>query len=95
VIFATIAAESAHYPVQVLCRTLVLLHASFTGGRGYYGSPRIHDGFTDWGERISRKRITRLKQEEGLVARVVKRYRVTTDSDSKTRFRFSYPVSVM
>lgn len=24
-------------------RLKVLLHASFTGGRGYYGSPRIHD----------------------------------------------------
>lgn len=106
-IFATIDAERAHYPVHTLCRTLgvspsgfyasrtrpesrraqedrrlkVLLHASFTGGRGYYGSPRIHDDFIEWGERVSRKRIIRLKQEEGLIARVVKRYKVTTDSD--------------
>lgn len=106
-IFATIAAERAHYPVQVLCRTLgvspsgfyasrtrpesrraqedrrlkVLLHASFMGGRGYYGSPRIHDDFREWGEHVSRKRIIRLKQEEGLFARVRKRYRITTDSD--------------
>jgi transposase InsO family protein len=107
VIFATIAAERAHYPVQVLCRTLgvspsgfyasrtrpeskraqedrrlkVLVHASFAGGRGYYGSPRIHDDFIAWGEHVSRKRIIRLKQEAGLIARVVKRYKVTTDSD--------------
>jgi transposase InsO family protein len=107
VIFATIAAERAHYPVQVLCRTLgvspsgfyasrtrpesrrrqedrrlkVLLHASFTGGRGFYGSPRIHDDFKEWGEHVSRKRIIRLKREERLVARVRKRYKVTTDSD--------------
>jgi len=107
VIFATIDAERAHYPVHTLCRTLgvspsgfyasrtrpesrrahedrrlnVLRHASCTGGREYYGSPRIHDDFIEWGERVSRKRIIRLKQEEGLIARVVKRYKVTTDSD--------------
>jgi len=62
-------------------RLKVLLHASFTGGRGYYGSPRIHDDFVEWGEHVSRKRIIRLKQEEGLMARVRKRYKVTTDSD--------------
>src|SRR5699024_7589873 len=62
-------------------RLKVLLHASFTGGRGYYGTPRIHDDFVAWGEHVSRKRIVRLKQEEGLNARVRKRYRVTTDSD--------------
>lgn len=50
-------------------RLKVLLHASFTGGRGYYGSPRIHDDFIEWGEHVSRKRIIRLKQEEGLYAR--------------------------
>ena len=62
-------------------RLKVLLHASYTGGRGYYGSPRIHDDFREWGEHVSRKRIIRLKQEEGLIARVRKRYKVTTDSD--------------
>ena len=56
-------------------RLKVLLHASFMGGRGYYGSPRIHDDFIEWGEHVSRKRIIRLKQEEGLQARVRKRYK--------------------
>lgn len=62
-------------------RLKVLMHASFTGGRGYYGSPRIHDDFIEWGEHVSRKRIIRLMQEDSLKARVRKRYRVTTDSD--------------
>jgi putative transposase len=62
-------------------RLKVLLHASFTGGRGYNGSPRVHDDFIEWGEHVSRKRIIRLKQEEGLHAGVRKRYKVTTDSD--------------
>ena len=62
-------------------RLTVLLHASYTGGRGYYGSPRIHDDFIEWGEHVSRKRIIRLKQAEGLQARMRKRYKVTTDSN--------------
>ena len=62
-------------------RLTVLVHASFTGGRGYYGSPRVQDDFVEWGEHVSRKRIIRLMQEGGLKARVRKRYKVTTDSD--------------
>jgi transposase InsO family protein len=62
-------------------RLKVLMRTSFKAGRGYYGSPRIHDDFKEWGEHVSRKRIIRLKQEEGLKARVRKRYKVTTDSD--------------
>jgi putative transposase len=62
-------------------RLKVLMHASFTGGRQYYGSPRIQDDFIEWGERVSRKRIIRLMQEDGLKARIRKRYKVTTDSD--------------
>jgi putative transposase len=62
-------------------RLKVLLHASFSAGRGYYGSPRIHDDVIAWGEHVSRKRIIRLKQEEGLQARVRQRYNATTDSD--------------
>jgi transposase InsO family protein len=41
----------------------------------------MHDDFIDWGEHVSRKRIIRLKQEEGRQARVRTRYKVTTDSD--------------
>ena len=62
-------------------RLAVLVQTSYTGGRGYYGSPRIHDDFIEWGEPVSRKRIIRLMQAEGLTARVRKRYKGTTDSD--------------
>jgi transposase InsO family protein len=62
-------------------RLKVLIHTSFKEGRGYYGSPRVHDDLTECKERVSRKRIIRLMQEEGLKARVRKRYKVTTDSD--------------
>lgn len=62
-------------------RLKVLVQASFKEGRGYYGSPRIQDDLVEWGERVSRKRTIRLMQEDGLRARVRKRYKVTTDSD--------------
>ena len=62
-------------------RLKVLVQTSFTGGRGYYGSPRIYDDFVEWHEPVSRKRIIRLMQEEGLKARVRKRYKGTTMSD--------------
>ena len=54
------------------------MHASFTGGRGYYGSPHVHDDLSAWHERVSRKRLIRLMQEDGLRARVRKRYKGTT-----------------
>ena len=62
-------------------RLKVLVHTSFSGGRGYYGSPRIYDDLVEWQESVSRKRIIRLMQEEGLKARVRKRYKGTTMSD--------------
>jgi putative transposase len=61
-------------------RLKVLVHASFTGGRGAYGSPRIYDDFVEWQEPVSRKRIIRLMQEDGLKARVRKRFKGTTMS---------------
>jgi hypothetical protein len=34
-------------------RLKVLVHTSFAGGRGYYGSPRIYDDFVEWQERLA------------------------------------------
>jgi putative transposase len=62
-------------------RLSILIQASFTGARGYYGSPRVHDDLLEAKERVSRKRIIRLMQADGLKARVRKRYRGTTMSD--------------
>ena len=57
------------------------MHQSFTDSRRNYGSPRVHDDLKERQERVSRKRIVRLMQEDGLVARVRKRYKHTTLSD--------------
>ena len=62
-------------------RLKVLVHTSFAESRRNYGSPRVHDDLIDWQEHVSRKRVVRLMQEEGLKARVRKRYKPTTMSD--------------
>jgi transposase InsO family protein len=60
----------------------VLVHASFTASKGRYGSPRIHRDLRDDHQQcVSRKRVIRLMQVEGLKARVRKRVKGTTMSD--------------
>lgn len=63
-------------------RLKVLIRASFDGSHQRYGSPRIHrDLREDHAERVGRKRVVRLMQEEGLQARPRKRFVCTTTSD--------------
>jgi transposase InsO family protein len=62
-------------------RLKVLVHASFDASKQRYGSPRIHRDLIAQRERVSRKRVIRLMQEEGLKARVRKRFKCTTMSD--------------
>jgi putative transposase len=72
--------ESAH--AQRDRQLKVLVRASFAASKGRYGSPRIHrDLLEDHQERVSRKRVIRLMQEDGLKARVRKRFTCTTMSD--------------
>ena len=59
----------------------VLVRASFDASKGRYGSPRIHRDLLEHAERLSRKRVIRLMQEEQLVARQRKRFKLTTMSD--------------
>ena len=59
----------------------VLIRASHEVSRGTYGSPRLHRDLQAQGHRVSRKRVIRLKQAEGLTARVRKRFKRTTISD--------------
>ncbi len=71
--------ESAHATQDRRLR--VLVRASFAESRQRYGSPRIHADLIEQAIRVSRKRVVRLMQEEGLHARARKRDKVTTMSD--------------
>jgi putative transposase len=62
-------------------RLKVLVRVSFEESKHRYGSPRIHEDLIEQHEHVSRKRVVRLMQEDGLVARLRKRYKLTTMSD--------------
>ena len=59
----------------------VLIRASYEASRRRYGSPRVQEDLIEQGVPISRKRVIRLMQAEGLKARVRKRFKRTTMSD--------------
>jgi transposase InsO family protein len=71
--------ESAHARRDRQLR--VLVQASFAASQGRYGSPRIYADLREQQVRVSRKRVIRLMQEDGLKARARKRFKVTTMSD--------------
>lgn len=63
-------------------RLKVLVHEAHQVGRKYYGSPRVHRALKKKRIPISRKRVIRLMQEEGLVGRPSHKFKFnTTDSD--------------
>jgi len=62
-------------------RLTVLVRASFEESKHRYGSPRVYKDLIEQDEHVSRKRVVRLMQEDGLVARRRKRYKLTTMSD--------------
>jgi transposase InsO family protein len=63
-------------------RLRVLVREAHQLGRKYYGSPRVHRALKKKHIRISRKRVVRLMQEEGLVGRPTHKFKTnTTDSD--------------
>jgi putative transposase len=62
-------------------RLSVLVRESHERSRKTYGSPRVLADLDAQGERVSRKRIIRLMQRQGLKARVRRRYRCTTMSE--------------
>jgi transposase InsO family protein len=71
--------ESAHARRDRQLR--VLVRASFEASKQRYGSPRIHEDLLEQDVRVSRKRVIRLMQDDGLQARTPKRFVCTTDSD--------------
>jgi len=71
--------KSAHHREDDRLR--VLVREAHVRGRRMYGSPRVHLALRRQQVFVSRKRVIRLMQEDGLVARIRRRYRCTTMSD--------------
>lgn len=63
---------------QLLALKVAEAHAR---GRGKYGSPRVHRELKKEEIAVSRKRVIRLMQEQGLVGRPKKKFVATTDSN--------------
>jgi transposase InsO family protein len=59
----------------------VLVREAFERGRGAYGSPRVHQALRNQGVHVSRKRVIRLMQQDGLIGRNSRKYRCTTNSN--------------
>jgi len=72
--------QSAHDIVDERLKARV--HEAHRIGRRYYGSPRVYRALKRQGIRVSKKRVVRLMQEEGLVGRPTHKFKFnTTDSD--------------
>ncbi len=70
--------ESAHAHEDR--RLGVLTREAYELGRKVYGSPRVHEELKAQGVKISRKRVIRLMQEQGLKGRTRRSWVKTTDS---------------
>lgn len=62
-------------------RLRVLIRESHERSKTRYGSPRVHRELAKNGVQVSRKRVIRLMQADGLVGRQRRRYKCTTMSD--------------
>ena len=61
-------------------RQVAVVREAFLKSKLRYGSPRVHAELKVRGQRISRRRVEQLMRDEGLVARVRRRFKATTDS---------------
>jgi transposase InsO family protein len=62
------------------CELGVRVAAIHAESRGTYGSPRVHAELKAAGEEVSRKRVARLMQAQGLSGQLPRRFVRTTDS---------------
>jgi transposase InsO family protein len=56
------------------------IRESYGLSRGRYGSPNIHADLLQWGYCCGRKRVARLMKEAGIRSKIMRRFKVTTQS---------------
>ena len=61
-------------------RLLIDIRTSFEQSDRTYGSPRVLKDLKEQGQQVSEKRIARIMQENGITAKVKRRFKLTTQS---------------
>lgn len=62
-------------------RLLIKIKSCHDASRHTYGSPRIHAELRENGETCSRKRVSKIMQQEGIAAKMKRRFKVTTKAN--------------
>lgn len=66
-------------------RLTMKIHAIYEASRQTYGSPRIHAELKEQGETCSRQRVARIMKQAGIVAKMTKKFKVTTKKNPKAK----------
>ena len=61
------------------------IQAIYEASRQTYGSPRIHAELKEQGETCSRQRVARIMKQAGIVAKMTKKFKVTTKKNPKAK----------
>jgi len=66
-------------------RLIMKIKAIYEASRQTYGSPRIHAELKDQGETCSRQRVAKLMKKAGIMAKMTKKFKVTTKANPKAK----------
>lgn len=66
-------------------RLLMKIQKIYEESRQTYGSPRIHAELKEQGETCSRQRIAKLMKKAGIMAKMTKKFKVTTKVNTKAK----------
>ncbi len=66
-------------------RLTMKIRSIYEESRQTYGSPRIHAELKDQGETCSRPRVARLMKQAEIIAKMKKRFKVTTKANAKAK----------
>lgn len=66
-------------------RLLMKIQKVYEASRRTYGSPRIHAELKEQGETCSRQRVARVMKKAGIMAKMTKKFKVTTKVDTQAK----------
>jgi transposase InsO family protein len=66
-------------------RLIMKIKQIYEASRQTYGSPRIHAELKDQGETCSRPRVARLMRQAGIMAKMKKKFKITTKANAKAK----------